>query len=79
MGTKLSKSIGTITQITTNAADYFNATFSANGNTIAYDAYDSTAELEQLYTVSAVAPYTVTEINTPALEAQTPVFSARRS
>jgi hypothetical protein len=52
----------TVTQITTDANDHYDATFSADGNTIAYWAEDSVKNLEQLFTVTTAAPYTEIEV-----------------
>jgi Tol biopolymer transport system component len=65
----------TITQITTDATEHYDATFSADGSMIAYWAYDATADLTQLFTISTTAPYTITEIKTPTLDAYYPVFT----
>src|ERR1039458_4366597 len=72
MGDKDAK---TITQITTDATEHYNATFSADGSMITYWSYDATADLDQLFTISTTAPYTITEIKTPALDAYYPVFT----
>jgi Tol biopolymer transport system component len=64
-------------QLTSDLTWHYDATFSADGSTITYDAYDSTLDtpLEQLYTIPTTAPYTVTEIKTPALYAYGPAFT----
>src|ERR1019366_9021337 len=51
----------TITQITTDANNHYDATFSADGSMIAYYAYDSILGLYQLFTIPA-AGGTGTEI-----------------
>jgi hypothetical protein len=69
----------TVTQITTDPADHYDATFSADGNTVAYSQYDSAKGVEQLFTVSDVAPYTETEVPTSVasvpVDAEVPVFT----
>lgn len=69
------KNVHSITQITFDAVDHYDATFSADGRTITYYAYDSTAELYQLFTVTAASPYTQTEVPTAAYDAYSPVFT----
>ena len=66
----------TVTQITTDPADHFDATFSADGNTIAYWVFNQTLEEGQLFTVGTLAPNTEKPVATPTgTDAEVPVFT----